>query len=115
MNLQEMINEKREWRGHVKRVNKLPKEYQIVYKEIQNYLFKVGPVNLRKNDFGILYELVDLFEISANEGKHVLAITGKDVARFADELIGDTPTYMDGVMEESNQKVSKSIKKWIKK
>ena len=32
------------WRAHITRVKALPQDYQIVYKEIQKYLFKVGPV-----------------------------------------------------------------------
>ena len=39
MNIKDIIEEKKEWRAHMARVKALPKDYQIVYKEIQKYLF----------------------------------------------------------------------------
>ena len=39
-------------------------DYQIVYKEIQKYLFKVGPVELTDGT-GLLSGVVDLFEEGA--------------------------------------------------
>ncbi len=52
---------KKEWRAHVARVKALPKDFQIVYKEIQRYLFKVGPVELT-DGIGLLSGIIDLFE-----------------------------------------------------
>jgi len=46
MRIEDIIEGKKEWRAHMARVKALPKDYQIVYKEIQKYLFKVGPVEL---------------------------------------------------------------------
>lgn len=46
MSIQDIIEGKREWRAHIARVKALPQDYQIVYREIQKYLFKVGPVDL---------------------------------------------------------------------
>ena len=34
-----IIEGKNEWRAHIARVKELPKDYQIVYKEIQKYFF----------------------------------------------------------------------------
>ncbi|GID29813.1 DUF1048 domain-containing protein [Paractinoplanes brasiliensis] len=90
MGLQDMIEGKRQWRGHVARVKALPPDYRIVYDEIQRYLFKVGPVGLL--DGGLLPELVEFFEESAAAGRGVLEVTGTDVAAFVDDLIKDTPT-----------------------
>ena len=46
MGIQDIIEDKKRWRAHVARVQALPPDYQIVYKEIQRYLFKVGPIDL---------------------------------------------------------------------
>lgn len=46
MSIQDIIEGKKQWRAHMARVKALPPDYQIVYKEIQKYLFKVGPVDL---------------------------------------------------------------------
>ncbi len=91
---QDIIEGKRQWRAHVARIKKLPKDYQIVYKEIQKYYFKVGPIEL-SNGIDLLSGLVDFFEEGVANGKGVLEVTGEDVATFCDDLIKDTKTYSD--------------------
>jgi len=110
MKIKDIIEGKKKWRKHIKRVKSLPQDYQIVYKEIQKYFFKVGPVQLTE-EMGILSELIDLFEEGVILGKNVLEITGKDVAAFCDDLIKDSKTYADIYQEYINQKINKSIKK----
>ncbi len=94
MSIQDIIEGKKEWRAHVARVKALPQEYQIVYQEIQKYLYKVGPVELN-DGIGQLSGIVDLFEEGVIQGKHVLEVTSQDVAAFCDELIKDSKTYAD--------------------
>ncbi|GIP18178.1 hypothetical protein J40TS1_38200 [Paenibacillus montaniterrae] len=103
MNIRDMIEGKKEWRAHVARVKALPQDYQIVYKEIQKYLYKVGPVEL-SDGIGILAGIVDLFEEGAASGKGVLEVTGQDVAAFCDDLIKDSKTYMDIYQESVRRK-----------
>lgn len=110
MGIQEIIEGKKEWRAHVARVKALPQEYQIVYKEIQKYLFKVGPVELTEGT-GLLSGIVDLFEEGAAAGKGVLEVTGSDVAAFCDDLIKDSKTYSDVYRESVDREVYKAIKK----
>jgi DNA-binding ferritin-like protein (Dps family) len=93
----------------VARVKTLPQDYQIVYKEIQKYLFKVGPVELTDGT-GLLSGIIDLFEEGATLGKGVLEVTGNDVAAFCDDLIKDSKTYADIYQESVDQKVYKAIK-----
>jgi Uncharacterized protein conserved in bacteria len=99
MSIQDIIEGKKEWRAHIMRVKTLPKDYQIVYKEIQKYLFKVGPVELTEGT-DLLSGIVDLFEEGANLGKGVLEVTGSDVAAFCDNLIKESKTYAD-IYQES--------------
>jgi len=91
MGIQDLIEGKKQWRAHVARIKALPPGYQIVYKEIQRYLIKVGPVDLA--DGTLLTELVEFFEEGAAAGKGVLEVTGPDVAAFVDGLLQDTRTY----------------------
>ena len=83
MRIQDIIEGKKQWRAqwraHMARVKALPPDYQIVYKEIQRYLFKVGAGRL-------LSEIVDFFEEGAAAGKGVLELIGSDVAAFCDAL-----------------------------
>ena len=110
MRIQDIIEGKKEWRTHMARVKALPQDYQIVYKEIQKYLFKVGPIELTDGT-GVLAGIVDLFEEGAGLGKGVLEVTGSDVAAFCDELIKDSKTYADIYQESVNKEVYKTVKK----
>lgn len=113
MGLKDFIKAKKEWRGHMARVKALPKDYQIVYEEIQKYLFKVGPVELSEGT--LLSEIVDFFEEGALLGKEVLEVTGEDVASFCDELIKDSKTYADIYLESANKHANEAIKKSVNK
>ena len=98
MGIQDIIEGKKQWRAHMARVKALPPDYQIVYKEIQKYLFKVGPVDLP--DGGLLPGIVDFFSEGVAAGKGVLELIGTDVAAFCDDLIKDSRTYAD-IYQES--------------
>ena len=76
MSIRDIIEGKKQWRAHVARVKALSQDYQIVYKEIQKYLFKVGPVELTDGT-GLLSGIIDLFEEGAASGKGVLEGTVK--------------------------------------
>jgi DNA-binding ferritin-like protein (Dps family) len=90
MGIQDIVEGKKQWREHVARVNALPPDYRIVYKEMQKYLFKVGPVDLEEGN--LLSSIVDFFEEGAAAGKGVLELTGSDIAAFTDNLIKDSQT-----------------------
>lgn len=109
MSIQDIIEGKKEWRAHMARIKALPKDYQIVYKEIQKYLFKVGPVELNEGT-GLLSGIIDLFEEGVAFGKGVLEVTGSDVASFCDDLIKDSKTYADIYQESINLEINKGIK-----
>ncbi|MEW2813226.1 DUF1048 domain-containing protein [Streptomyces massasporeus] len=97
MSIQDIIEGKKQWRAHVARIKALPPDYQIVYKEMQKYLFKVGPVSL--SDGRLLPGIVDFFEEGVAAEKGVLELIGTDVATFCDDLIKDSPTYADAYQE----------------
>lgn len=119
VSIQDAIEGKRKWnkkwRAHKARVKALPQDYQIVYKEIENYLFKVGPVELTEGtDFlstDLLSGIIDLFEEGAARGKGVLEVTGSDVAAFCDDLIKDSKTFADVIQESVDKEVKKAVKK----
>jgi DNA-binding ferritin-like protein (Dps family) len=98
VSIQDIIEGKKQWRAHMARVKALPPDYQIVYKEMQRYLFKVGPVDL--SDGNLLSGIVDFFEEGATSGKGVLELIGRDVAAFCDGLVKASRTYAD-IYQES--------------
>ncbi|TKK87818.1 DUF1048 domain-containing protein [Herbidospora galbida] len=98
MGIQDIIEGKRQWRAHLTRIKALPPDYQIVYKEMQRYFFKVGPVELHEGT--LLSGIADFFEEGAAAGKGVLELIGDDVAAFCDDLIKDSRTYAE-IYQES--------------
>ncbi|MEU8359803.1 DUF1048 domain-containing protein [Nonomuraea sp. NPDC048882] len=98
MGIQDIIEGKKQWRAHMARVKALPPDYEIVYKEIQRYYFKVGPIGLA--DGSLLTGLLEFFEEGVAAGTGVLELIGDDVAAFADELIKDSRTFAE-VYQES--------------
>ncbi|MEV7521301.1 DUF1048 domain-containing protein [Streptomyces sp. NPDC091371] len=97
MSIQDIIEGKKQWRAHTARVKALPPDYQIVYKEMQKYLFKVGPIDLP--DGPLLPGIVDFFEEGVASGKGVLELIGTDVAAFCDDLIKDSRTHAEAYQE----------------
>ncbi|MEO3795421.1 DUF1048 domain-containing protein [Nonomuraea sp. B10E15] len=93
MGIQDVIEGKRRWRAHMARVKALPPDYQIVYKEMQRYLFKAGPIDLL--DGPSLSGIIDFFEEGVATGKGVLELVGNDVAAFCDDLIKDSRARAD--------------------
>ena len=102
MGIRDIIEGKRQWRAQLARIKALPPDYQIVYKEIQRYFFKVGPVDLA--DGRLLSGIIDFFEEGVAAGKGVLHLIGDDVAAFCDDLIKDSPTYADLYQESVSGK-----------
>ncbi|MFD4630931.1 DUF1048 domain-containing protein [Streptomyces sp. NPDC058284] len=108
MSIQDIIEGKKQWRAHLARVKALPPDYQIVYKEMQKYLFKVGPIDLLNGP--LLPGIVDFFEEGAADGKGVLELIGSDVAAFCDGLIKDSRTYADVYQESLSKEAGKAEK-----
>lgn len=88
MKLKEIIEEKKEWYALQNAVKKLPKDYGIVYKEIQRYFFKIGV-----SDLQVLGELFAIFEDGVKHNQAVLDVTGNDVAAFSDSLLDQEENF----------------------
>jgi DNA-binding ferritin-like protein (Dps family) len=88
--IQDIIDGKKQWRAHMARVKALPPDYQIVYKEMQRYLFKVGSIEVAAGR--LLSGIVDFFEEGVADGKGVLELIGNDVAAFCDDLVSGSRT-----------------------
>jgi DNA-binding ferritin-like protein (Dps family) len=105
--IRDIIEGKKQWRAHLARVKALPPDYQIVYKEIQKYFFKVGPVELI--DGSLLSDVLDFFEEGVAANKGVMELIGNDVAAFCDDLVKDSRTYADIYQESVSKEVGKGM------
>jgi DNA-binding ferritin-like protein (Dps family) len=105
-----IIGDKKEYNEMMARVKKLPEDYQYVYTKIQKHMWSFASGN-GMDMLRIHYDLIDLFEAGFAEGKHVLDITGEDVAGFCDELLRNAQTYTQNWREALNQDIKKKFQK----
>jgi DNA-binding ferritin-like protein (Dps family) len=106
--LKKIIGDKKEWKAMEVRAKALPKDYQVVYREIQQYVWKSSGLE----SIDLFKGLLDLFEEGAANGRSALEITGNDVAAFCDELIGGgAKTYIDRWRDELNNGIAKKLGK----
>ncbi|MFJ7979975.1 DUF1048 domain-containing protein [Lysinibacillus xylanilyticus] len=105
-----LIGDKKEYKMMMARVDELPEEYQFVFKKIQNYMWNFATGN-GMDMLHMQYELIELFEAGAAEGRQVLEITGEDVASFADELVANAKTYIAKYREDLNHSILKRLGK----
>lgn len=109
-NIRKIIESKREYKRQMARVEALPKDYQYVFKKIQKHMWMFA-AGSGYDMMKIHYDLIDLFEAGAADGKHVLEITGEDVAAFCDELLRNASTYTENWREALNRDILKKLGK----
>ncbi|MDL2253625.1 DUF1048 domain-containing protein [Ruminococcaceae bacterium OttesenSCG-928-I18] len=105
-----MVKDKKEYRQMMARVKALPEDYQFVFEKMQKYMWNYAAGD-GYDMLKIHYELIDLFETGAADGKQVLEITGRDVAGFCDELLRNAKTYADDWREKLNREIIEKIEK----
>lgn len=102
--------DKKEYRMQMARVAALPEDYQFVYEKIIKYMWSFtggdGLDMLQRQ-----YDLIDLFEVGASEGQHVLDVTGEDVATFSEDFMDDTKKWMDRYRKKLNKEVKNKLQK----
>lgn len=110
LNIPKMIKEKREYKQNMKRVDALPEDYRFVYKKIQSHMWQFA-AGAGYDMLKIHYDLIDLFEAGAADGKEVLEVTGNDVAGFCDELLKNTKTYTEDWRQKLNREIAEKLNK----
>jgi len=102
--------EKRDYRIYKKRIQALPKDYQIVFKEIEMYMWNYSSGDGR-GMMGVLRDLLELFESGAQGGKNILDIVGNDVSNFCDGILKEigAQTWTGKKKEMLNQTIYKKL------
>lgn len=109
-NVKKIMESKREYKQQMARVKALPEDYQYVFKKIQGHMWMFA-AGSGYDMLKIHYDLIELFEAGAAEGKHVLQITGDDVAAFCDELLRSARTYTKDWREALNRDIKNKFGK----
>lgn len=103
------LQSKKEWKEMEARAKALPKEYSEVYDEIKNYVWQGGT---GVADPSTLFKpLVDALEDGAKAGKHVLDVTGEDVASFVNNFVKGQKTFEQERREKLNDAIAKMLGK----
>ena len=94
------LDEKREYRRIMKRVNALPADYRYVYKKLMNYSYNF--------DFGnsLQRTLLELFEESAADGRLLRDVVGKDAAAFCDGLMRVNEVQQASLKKQMNREIA---------
>jgi DNA-binding ferritin-like protein (Dps family) len=107
--LNKIIGDKKNWKRMEGRAKALPRDYQIVYGEIQPYMWQfTGGDGM--DIIAILEDLLGLFETAAADGKRAIDVTGEDIAAFCDELLRNAKTYTENRREVLNRNVMKKLR-----
>jgi DNA-binding ferritin-like protein (Dps family) len=99
--IKRMIGDKKEYKEQMIRVEALPGDYRFVFDKIQGYMWSFA-VGDGSDMLKIQLQLIELFEASAADGKHILDVTGEDVAGFCDEFLRDTKKWTDSYRSKLN-------------
>lgn len=108
--IKKIIEDKKEYKNQMARVAALPEEYRFVFDKIQKYMWSFAGGD-GSDMLKIQYELIELFESSAADGKHVLDVTGKDVVGFCDEFLRDAKMWTDKYRQKLNCDMMKKFGK----
>jgi len=100
--IKKMIGDKKEYKKQMARVKALPEDYRFVFEKIQGYMWNFAGGD-GSDMLKTQYELIELFEAGAAEGKHVLDVTGEDVVGFCDEFLRDTKKWTDSFRKKLNR------------
>jgi len=102
--IKKILNDKKEYKEMMARVEALPGDYPEAYKKICEYMWRFS-AGSGMDMLRIQYDLIDLFEDGAAEGKDVLEITGEDVTAFANGLIEQAKRWDDKLRTNLNKSI----------
>ncbi len=100
--IKKLIGDKKEYREQMARVEALPEDYRFVFKKIHEYMWSFA-VGDGSDMLKTRHEMIELFEASVADGKHILDVTGKDVAGFCDDFLRDTKKWTDNFSKKLNR------------
>jgi DNA-binding ferritin-like protein (Dps family) len=107
-NIGKIARSKREYKRHMARVAALPEDYRYVFKKIQSHMWMFA-AGAGYDMMKVHYDLIELFEEGAANGKRALEVTGEDVAAFCDELLKGAQTYTENWRVKLNREIAAKL------
>lgn len=92
------------------RLKEFPVEYQIVYKEIQKFLWEFTAGD-GMDMLPVMLELLDFFEEGTVNNTPVLQLVGEDVGSFAENTLHEIQarTRIDDLKRKMNDRIAKQL------
>lgn len=108
----QMFADKAEYKEKMAGLKDLPYEYQVVYKEIQKFLWEFTAGD-GMDMLQPIYELLAFFQEGAENQIPVLELVGEDVGEFAENMLHEiqAKTRINELKRKMNQRVIKEINK----
>lgn len=108
----QMRIDKVEYNEHMAEVKHLPHEYQVVYKEVQKFLWEFTAGD-GMDMLTPMYELLAFFQEGASNHVPVLELVGEDVGEFAENMLHEiqAKTRINELKRKMNERVAKEINK----
>jgi DNA-binding ferritin-like protein (Dps family) len=111
-NIKKMIDEKKRYKEAMQRVKNFPKEYRIVYRGVEKYMYNfAGGDGMDTQE--ALYTLIDFFEEGIENQVPSLDLVGGDVVEFAEKLHKENE--LKGWRENIQNKINKEVHKELDK
>ncbi|MGM0167899.1 hypothetical protein IGI39_002911 [Enterococcus sp. AZ135] len=110
--LKQMRVDKVEYNEQMAEVKKLPQDYQVVYKEVQKFLWEFTEGS-GMDMLQPMYELLAFFQEGASNKVPVLELVGEDVGEFAENMLHEiqAKTRINELKRKMNERVAKEIEK----
>ncbi|TKH03231.1 DUF1048 domain-containing protein [Peribacillus simplex] len=108
--IKKILDDKKEYKEMMARVEALPGDYPEAYKKICNYIWGFASGS-GMDMLRIQYDLIDLFEAGAADGKDVLEVTGEDVIAFANGLTDQAKRWDDKLRNNLNKSILNRVGK----
>ncbi|MCM3677054.1 DUF1048 domain-containing protein [Peribacillus simplex] len=108
--IKKILDDKKEYKEMMARVEALPGDYPEAYKKICNYMWGFASGS-GMDMLRIQYDLIDLFEAGAADGKDVLEVTGEDVIAFANGLTDQAKRWDDKLRNNLNKSILNRVGK----
>lgn len=106
--MKQLLHEKKTYKEHMRRADALPEDYRFVFHKIHDYMWGFASDHA-STMIEAQKDLLELFEQSALDGKHVLEVTGEDVASFCDEFLRDTRKWTDRYSNRLNKAMKNKL------
>lgn len=102
--------DKVEYKKQMARLKKLPHEYQIVYEEIQKFLWEFATGD-GMDMLSAMYGLLDFFEEGAANNVPVLQLVGEDVGSFAENTLHEMQarTRINELKKKMNERIARKL------